>query len=319
PAGNEGAHVKQEMSPEDVEKLCAASKERISYLILTGGEPFVRDDLDRIVIPFHRKLGTRFLTIVSNGSFPQRTHDVLEKILISCPGLRVNIAFTVSDIGPLHDRTRGLPGSYEKMVESRQKIQRLRELFPNLFFTIATQLGDDNVQRSAAIIERVKTEFSPDEHFVTLLRDAPKRITPVSNAVTYLPQLVASVAGAYPSGKNLFQAFYNQIVQKSILEMGRIRQGQADYRPCAAGRKFATLYENGNLFPCENRQDLKLGNVRQAGFDLGSLLKSANGRKACDAQLKERCRCDWGPAISQNLMADPRFLAGCLWGAMSRL
>jgi glycosyltransferase involved in cell wall biosynthesis/organic radical activating enzyme len=316
-ADNPGATKKEELSVAEITQMARSKNAagRIPYLILTGGEPFLREDLDQLVQAFYLGLGTRFLTIVSNGSFPDRIAEQVERMLILCPSLRLNLCLTVADIGRLHDDVRRHSRSHELLLESRKRVAALQRVFPKLIFSVSSQLDDRNAPRAPGIIEHVKESFGPDEHFVTFIRDTTQRVTPPGPGLDHVPAMGESVRRAHPGRKSLFQSFYNEVVQRALLELVRIRRGQAVYRPCTAGRKFATLYENGNVMVCENRQDLMIGNVRDAGYGLTELLRGRKARELRSRQLCEKCSCDWGPAVTQNLMTDPVFLLRSLTAA----
>lgn len=53
PEHNKGASASTELKYEEILKITKQSKEQISYLIITGGEPFLRNDLDQIVHAFY--------------------------------------------------------------------------------------------------------------------------------------------------------------------------------------------------------------------------------------------------------------------------
>lgn len=306
--GNLGAASANELTANEVEEIAKNSKYRIAYLTITGGEPFLRQDLDKIVVAFYRHAATRFVTICTNGSFPERVYEQMERVLILCPRLKLNIQLSASDVAEAHDSIRQFKGSYTRLQECAAKIRKLQSVFSNLIFSVATQLGDENADRYSEISVKIKTELQPDEHFLTLLRDSSRMITPPSAALNLIPQFVKKIEELYP-GTSLFQRFYNQVVQKSITEMARIRHGKAKYQPCSAGQKFLTLYENGNALVCENRQDLPHTNVRDSGLNLRKAVESPAFQKACQKQIEEKCFCDWGCAVTHRLMENPGFVA----------
>lgn len=177
-----------------------------------------------------------------------------------------------------------------------------------MIFTVASQLDDSNIERAFTLQQTIKTEINPDEHFLSLLRDTPKLITPETDALRLMPEILSENSKIYRSGTSLFQIFYNQVVQKTLEELIRIRKKQAKYRSCHAGKKFMTLYENGNMFACENRPVLMMGNIRENNYNLTTVLKNEKAQSAYKKQMSQKCQCDWGCAISQNLMSSPIFI-----------
>lgn len=308
PLDNLGSNIAEELSIEKIERFCEKSRNKISYLILTGGEPFLRNDLDIIVNLFYQNLSTSFVTIVSNGSFPEKIEEQIERMLILCPYLKVNIQLTVSDIPAEHDQVRGLKGSYSLILDASERIKKLQRNYSRLIFTISTQVGKSNTKNLTSIIPDVKRLISPDEHIITPLRNVPQLITAADPTLELFSQYQDLLATLYSRGRNLFQIFYNQIIQDSFNEIKSIREDKAKYYECVAGKKFVTLYENGNVYACENRQDLKMGNIAESDYDLSKLLKTEKAKNAYTSQVSAKCQCDWGCAVSHNLMGDPVFI-----------
>lgn len=309
---NQGASLSKELTTAEFIHIAQSSEERISYLTLTGGEPFLRSDIDQIVKAFYKYSQTRFVTITTNGAFPERIFENAERILLQCPYLKLNIQLTVSDLPQQHDEIRGLRGSFELMLESSRHIHQLKKCYPQLIFSIATQMDDSNIDNGFKVLNLTREQLKPDEHFIGLIRDNPKLVTPVTPALAKLPSLIEFNLSLYGKGKSLFQTFYNTVVMQTQNELINIRKGVATYRPCKAGKEFMTLYENGNTFVCENRQDLPMGNIRDFNFNLSSLYNDLSARKANEKQLSEKCHCDWGGGVAHNLMSDRLFLFKCL-------
>jgi radical SAM protein with 4Fe4S-binding SPASM domain len=305
---NLGATVETELSVEEITLIAKRSRNIIPYIVLTGGEPFLRQDLYEMVLAFYRYSGTKLVTICTNGSLPDKLHEQLEKILILCPGLNINIQLTVSDSRENHDDIRTFQGSYDLLLMSKNKIKELQVVFPDLIFTIATQVDTELVEGIPNIIRATKAEFSPDEHFILHIRDMPKLVTPASEKTRLLETYTEELNKLYHANRNLIQAVYKIIILQSIIEINNIRLGSGKLYKCPAGMKFFTLYENGNIFPCENRPDLLSGNIRKHNYDLSDSRFLHNLEKMRQQQITEKCQCDWGCAVSQNLVADPVFI-----------
>lgn len=309
PSPNKGALQNEELTLEEITFITKRSGKKIPYIVLTGGEPFLRNDIAEIVLAFYKNTKTRFITINTNGSFPEKTYEQLEKILILCPGLNVNLQLTVSETKDNHDQIRVFKGSYDLLLESKKKIKILQKNYPNLIFTISTQVASEAIERFPKVIEAIKQDFSPDEHFISLIRETPKLITPPSGKAELMETYIFKLFKLYSKKRNLLQSIYNFVILHSIIEMNNIRSNRGKFYKCVAGKKFITLYENGNILPCENRQDLISGNIRNYNYDLSNpnLLKKVNDKYL--QQNREKCQCDWGCTVSQNLITDPAFIS----------
>ena len=90
----EAADRKKELTLEELEKISRALP-ALYQLTLTGGEPFMRKDLDKIIEMFYRHSGARRFTIPSNGYFTQFMQEVLETSLKACPKASISINFSL--------------------------------------------------------------------------------------------------------------------------------------------------------------------------------------------------------------------------------
>ncbi len=308
PETNTGATANEELSIEEIERITTTSKNKIPYMVLTGGEPFLRNDIYKIVLAFYKNSATRFMTINTNGSFPEKLHEHLEKILILCPELNINLQLTVSETKNLHDQIRAR-GSYDSLIESKEKVKALQKNYPNLIFTISTQIESEKIERFPDVIKAVKEDFGPDEHFISLIRQSPDLITKPVGKLELMENYVLHLFELYSKKRNVLQSLYNFVILHAVLEINNIRLGTARLYSCAAGKKFISLYENGNILPCENRQDLVSGNIRNFNYDLSSPAFLENLHAKYLQQKSENCQCDWGCAVSQNLVTDPAFMS----------
>ena len=114
---------------------------------ISGGELFLRDDIFDI-ISFARKYNV-YVTAISNGYHINST--LAEKVIAS--GLN-GISITLNGITPgVHDFTRGMEGSYEKVL---QAIDLLNKPKKNMFVCIETVLMGYNQHEVIDLIKFVK-------------------------------------------------------------------------------------------------------------------------------------------------------------------
>ncbi|PIR18574.1 MAG: hypothetical protein COV48_06770, partial [Elusimicrobia bacterium CG11_big_fil_rev_8_21_14_0_20_64_6] len=65
--------------------LIAARSGPLFQVILSGGEPFLREDIDAIVETFYARAGTVLFSIPTNGSLPGRILGKIERMAANCP------------------------------------------------------------------------------------------------------------------------------------------------------------------------------------------------------------------------------------------
>jgi MoaA/NifB/PqqE/SkfB family radical SAM enzyme len=92
---------------------------RIRWLNLTGGEPFLRDDLYEIVFAAIRIMKPLFINIPTNGLLPQQVENLVRKIERHCvKNTNIVISVSVDDIYERDDNLRGVSGAYKMAIET---------------------------------------------------------------------------------------------------------------------------------------------------------------------------------------------------------
>lgn len=138
--------VHQELTIDDLKNVFLREPllKNLAEVGLTGGEPYLRGDLDEIVIFFIKNFKKAKVSINTNGLLGDR---ICEKTLAITKGIspedinRIRISFSVDGIKAVHDRVRGIPGNYQKVLDI---IGRLREGIPGIEYGITFTVLPDN-------------------------------------------------------------------------------------------------------------------------------------------------------------------------------
>ncbi len=86
----------QEISLIEIRRMASSAKNRLKQIIITGGEPFLRDDLYEIALSFVNN-GCQMINIDSNGTLPLKVESFLKKFLKET---RATLVFQISlDVG----------------------------------------------------------------------------------------------------------------------------------------------------------------------------------------------------------------------------
>src|SRR3954467_2690517 len=111
-----------EMTPDEVGSFFARWSQ-FSWVPLTGGELFMRRDLDDLVAAIvERNRSLYLLNFPTTGWFGDRTVALVERTLRRGVG---RLMTTISIDGPktLHEEMRGLPGSWDKGIETFRRLR----------------------------------------------------------------------------------------------------------------------------------------------------------------------------------------------------
>lgn len=306
-----------ELSLKEIE-LISKNMGDILFLLLTGGEPFLRDDLVEIVKIFYRQNHIRNLGIPSNGYLTDKIVPYVEEILKVCSDVDCAVDISIDEIGETHNELRGLPGLFDRAVETFKRLRSLQEKYTNFNANIAITVSAFNQDRLEEVhryfIKELKAtninnllvrgkprntaakEFSPEkyENFIKLLEQDLYK----GNLKGYRKYIFSDVINAMKNLRN-----------KTIL---RILKEDYPIYQCYAGLLSAVISARGDLLPCEQRPE-KFGNLREVDYSFKRLWNSpkADRIRADIRQMECYCtyECFLTNSIIFNLKAYPRLFA----------
>src|SRR5207253_630580 len=152
-----------EMTPDEV-GLFFDRYPQFRWVHLTGGELFMRRDLDDLVAAIQKHCRSLFLlNFPTTGWFGDKTVSLVERTLARGVG---RLMTTISIDGPkaLHEEMRGLPGSWDKGIET---FRRLRGIKKSNFQTVVGMTlmakNADRVDETLAAIRQVIPDFRRSE------------------------------------------------------------------------------------------------------------------------------------------------------------
>lgn len=276
-----------EMSLEEIEKV-SKSLAPLSFVRMTGGEPFLRKDLPEVIHTIHTHAGTRRMGIISNGTRPQWAEKAVRGIFELSPNVTIDIGISVDGLEPEHDELRGLKGSFNNAKETAQTLVALRDEYPNLLTSLVLTVTAKNQHHLDAFYDEVST-WGVDRLSVNHIRGKvlDKELLEV-DFERY--RAFAERCEQYHlvhdrSWKAGVQRAKNRLARKAIAE---VVSGSPSAIPCLAGSAIGVLYSDGEVNVCEmlegelsevegiaNAQPA-LGNIRDVDYDFYRIWHSEN-------------------------------------------
>ena len=300
-----------ELSLEEVKKIALRFK-RLPYLCISGGEPFMRPDLPDVIEVFHKVCRTQWVTIPTNASLTRMTLLMTQEILTRCPGLFLTIQVSLDSMHEEHDKSRKVQGGFKSMVDTLKGLTNLRKIYPNLRVQIATCYDDFNVERMSEMIAYCRENFEYDQQMFYLIRDGNLPVTRAKNHLipSFLKTLEENERHEWSRHRrNLWSRAVRALHGISSADVLKIKREDGFIRPCHATRKFVTLYDDGQISPCEVLDSVNLGNIRNFNYDFYALIRRKKSKEFYKKEIVEKkCQCDWTCAAPMNMLYDPKVL-----------
>lgn len=281
------------------------------FLIMTGGEPFLREDITELVEAFARNSRPRVLAIPTSGNHPEVVEDSVRRMLMNLPAeTRLSLNVSIDGVGEMHDRIRGVPGIFDRAVETVARLRELAESDPALGVGVVTVISRHNQDHLREIMELVLDQLGISiwAPFLTRgeSRDSTAGDVDIERYVEISRLLEQRILqGSYQEYRGFMGARINnaknvvrrEVIQRTVLEGRRIV-------PCLAGRHSAVVWSNGDVHPCE-LLDAPMGNLRECDYDLRRLWKSTSASEARSRVISAGCACTHENTLTTSIAFDP--------------
>lgn len=260
----------------------------IDYLNLTGGEPTLRQDLCEIVDLLYPK--AMKLEISSNGLHAERLEPIIQKY----PDIKIR--FSLEGMGEASDLIRGEKDGFETKTRG---LLRLKEI-GGTDLGFATTIQDDNAAQLAELF-RLATQNGFELATSALHNgfqfhksdNVPYDRLRVARAIESLIVAMLKTNNV----KNWFRAYLNLGLIAKVLGHDRLL-------PCTAATDFVFIDPWADLFACNVRPDLKLGNLETQSWD--ELLNGARANEIRNQVAACRQNC-WMVGSAKTAMRHPKF------------
>jgi MoaA/NifB/PqqE/SkfB family radical SAM enzyme len=298
-----------ELSLEEIEQV-SRSMGNLLWVAFSGGEVYLREDIVEISRIFYDNNKPSILLYPTNGLMPELIRDRTEQILRGCPNSVVAVKLSLDGIGERHDALRGMPGSFDKVMETYNLLGPLLEEFANFELGINTVFCSSNQDDMDEIIEFVKGLEMVKTHTLSLVRgDIRDEAYKDFDIEKYL-RAIEKIERNLKDGSSPTYGFGGARVKaaQDILQRRLIHRTVKEKRrqiPCYAGRLNIVLTETGDVFPCENlKNNFKLGSIRDFELDINLLLESDRAKKII-SPIKEGCFCTHECYMMTNILFNP--------------
>ncbi len=295
-----------EMTLDEIAEITQKLNGHILNVYLTGGEPFLRGDLDEIVRLYLRNVNPQWLFLTSNGSMPGKIENFCKQLVDENVTNNLILTFSIDDFADQHDANRGVKGLFDKALESYRIVHAtgLKNLLANLAITVTPW----NAERVEDLYDHLCSEHGVESITVNAMRaegvasftdrQAERQMLEAYAKLTTKINDAASVGGIgrIIGAKN--RVFYP--IQQSYLADPRYLSR------CPAATLFGVLGADGGIRGCEVLDD-EIGNIRDFQYSLPAAWKSSEAKRLRKKVLSTKCHCSFECAWSLNLLWNKRY------------
>ena len=240
----------------------------------------------------------------------QQTDRIVDAAELLAKSRVPRVFITVSLDGPpsVHDRIRGVQGSWDRAVETFLRLRRIQRRGQRVFLGMTLQ--PDNVDSFDDLVDSVRRhvpDLSPREVHVNLVHESSHyygnegvaKLDPERAERAFARIREARADRLRPHPVSWLEHRYQKLAERWI------RTGRSPM-PCRAVRSSIFIDSFGEVRPC-TIWDRSLGNLRDHDFDLARILDHTEAKDAADGAATGRCPQCWTPCE-----AYPTLLANAL-------
>jgi MoaA/NifB/PqqE/SkfB family radical SAM enzyme len=304
-----------ELTLAEIDKV-AAGLPRLDSLLVSGGEPFLREDLVEICAIFQRRCRIAAIHLPSNGLLSERVLAGSAEILRRLPGLRLTLSLPLDGLESVHDGIKGAAGSFRGTIATARALAPLRKKFPALRVYIITVAARENLADVLPLAEWIRRDLDVDGHGPSPLRGRPRDPGLRPPRADEWRELAAALLPYHRhwlerSGRSrLRNALAFHRVRYLYGLYARVLAGGGLPFACPAGERIAVLEPDGGVRLCELSP--VVGNVRAAAYDLRAILRGPEAER--ELRARRSCSCTHACFLERGICSSPGALARSLLG-----
>jgi MoaA/NifB/PqqE/SkfB family radical SAM enzyme len=312
-------------------KMAGSLPSGVRSLLISGGEPFLREDIDKVLLEFTRKCGTRFINVPTNGSFTKNTVEKVTSFLDQEKNAFLTISFSLDGFKEIHDEVRRQAGSFDKAVATLSELIKLKARYPNLRLQVSTVACRENMDRLDEFVDYIRQNYPIDYHNIEVQRVGMPNIHAVPAIREINAKFIAAcdkVSRYYLLEKkdNAVYPFISQSLSRWItrahdlsrmtIDEELIERGKPWPVGCLAGRTICVVDANGDYRACELRNPLF--NLKEVDYDLSAALKAEKNIKETAAIGEGKCFCTHGCFLAASQRRYPSTFLYRWWGYLAQ-
>jgi MoaA/NifB/PqqE/SkfB family radical SAM enzyme len=300
----DGKSETPELSLDEVERVFG-SLGSLLWMAFSGGEVFLREDIVEISSAIHRLNRPSIMLFPTNGLMPELIRDRTSEILRSCPRSTVVVKLSLDGLEDRHDSLRGTPGGFRKVLKTYELLKGFLAEYPNFELGVNTVFCAGNQDDMDGVIRFVRGLDMIKTHTISMVRGDTKDGSLKDIDIDKYLEAVRKLDGDVRRRTYRFRGSKVKAAQDNLQRriIYRTVKEKRQLIPCYAGRLNLVLTETGDVYPCESFM-LKMGNIRDFGYDMARLLEGERAREAV-SRIEKGCFCSHECYTMTNILFNP--------------
>lgn len=268
----------------------------LRWLHLTGGELFLREDIEEILNFLIEKRKLAILTFPTNGFYTEKIFNIVKYLSRKLRGIRLLITCSIDGTEKLHDRLKGVEGAYEKCIKTFMKLRTINKINTFLGFTVSRDNYLDLPFLLTDLTERIPSFSFNELHFNFAERSSfyytntsmnPSEELINNEIYAFIEKMRRKYRERKIRLKNFLENNYFKLMELYL-------KNKISPTRCTALNGSCFIDPYGELYPCIN-YEVEIGNLDSANynFDLFWELSLEKRRKIRNLINDKKCPGCW--------------------------
>jgi MoaA/NifB/PqqE/SkfB family radical SAM enzyme len=238
----------EEFAPELVQKIPDGMK----FINITGGEPFLRDDLDEVIQIALTK--TKRLVISTNGYFTKKAIGLAKKF-----GNKIGVRISIEGLAAANDELRGMKDGFDHGLRTLVSLYDMGIKDIGFGITVSDRNAKDMIELWR-LAKAMNVEFATATiHNSFYFHKDDNRYEDVEMIAGEFKRIALELLKTNKP-KNWFRAYFNMGLAN------KVRGGDRPL-PCEVGTDMFFLDPFGNVMPCNGSDEpMIMGNLKESDF-----------------------------------------------------
>lgn len=238
-----------EYKPDLVQRLPSG----LNFINITGGEPFLRDDIEQIVETALAK--TKRLVISTNGYFTERIGKLADKF-----GNRIGFRVSLEGLPAANDELRGIKNGFDHGLRTILTLQGKGIQDIGFGITVSDRNAKDMIELFR-LSNAMGLEFATATTHNSFYFHKSDNFYKDTETIAAEFEKIALELLKTNRPKNWFRAYFNMGLANKVL-------GKERPLPCEVGTDIFFLDPFGNILPCNGSDEpMIMGNLHQHTFN----------------------------------------------------
>jgi MoaA/NifB/PqqE/SkfB family radical SAM enzyme len=239
---------------------------------VTGGEPFLREDLDEVIKALKKK--TNRLVISSNGFFTERILRLFEK------RRDIGIRISIEGLPKANDDLRGIKDGFDRGLRTLIGLHHMGVKDIGFGITVSDRNAKDMIELYH-LAKMMGIEFATAAiHNAFYFHKFDNKFEHQEIAIAEFKKLIDELLKS-SKVKDWFRAYFNYGLINYI-------KGNPRLLPCEMGHDSFFIDPSGEIFPC-NVMEESMGNLKEASFEDIWYSKRAKEVRQMVKQCQQNC------------------------------